>query len=51
MLWAELLMHGAADGPERMRSLMELSDQFGRPLELERAVHRRCAEDPGAGAR
>jgi tetratricopeptide (TPR) repeat protein len=37
VLWAELLMHGAADGPERMRGLMELSDRFGRPLELERA--------------
>jgi len=37
LLWAELLMHGAADGPERMRGLMELSDRFGRPLELERA--------------
>jgi tetratricopeptide (TPR) repeat protein len=37
VLWAELLMHGAADGAERMRGLMELSDRFGRPLELERA--------------
>jgi tetratricopeptide (TPR) repeat protein len=37
VLWAELLMYGAADGPERMRGLMELSDRFGRPLELERA--------------
>ena len=37
VLWAELLMYGAADGPERMRRLMEHSDRFGRPLELERA--------------
>jgi predicted nucleic acid-binding protein len=37
LLWAELLMYGAANGTERMRSLMELSDRFGRPEELERA--------------
>jgi hypothetical protein len=37
LLWAELLLHGEADGAARMRKLMELSDRFGRPLELERA--------------
>lgn len=37
LLWAELLMYGVAGGAERMRALMELSDRFGRPVELERA--------------
>ena len=37
LLWAELLMYGTSDGAERMRALMELSDKFDRPVELERA--------------
>jgi hypothetical protein len=36
-LWAELLMNGSQNGAARMCGLMELSDRFGRPLELERA--------------
>jgi tetratricopeptide (TPR) repeat protein len=36
-VWATLLLHGSEDGPERMRSLMELSDRFGQPIELEMA--------------
>jgi hypothetical protein len=38
LLWAELLMYGIEDAPTRLRSLLELSDSFGRPLELERAL-------------
>ena len=36
-LWAELVMYGVESGDERMRSLMELSDAFERPVELEQA--------------
>jgi tetratricopeptide (TPR) repeat protein len=37
LLFAELYMHGLSDGGERMRALMELSDRFDRPQELEKA--------------
>ena len=37
LLWAELLAFGVDDVTERLRSLMELSDRFDRPYDLERA--------------
>jgi tetratricopeptide (TPR) repeat protein len=37
LLFAELYLYGITDGAERMRMLMELSDRFDQPQELERA--------------